>query len=85
MVSATLGAMERLPTLAELAAQAAKAPDGGWSCPKCGCRDWRVANTRESANGNLSRTRICRNCGENGPRIYTTEIPYRSADKSAEP
>lgn len=51
----------------------------GWICPKCGCRDLRVKKTSESASGDIVRTRYCRNCGPNGPRIYTTETPYKVA------
>lgn len=48
-----------------------------WLCPQCGCRDWGVLDTRESADGNLSRTRYCRNCGKDGPRMYTDELPRK--------
>jgi hypothetical protein len=62
------------PTAAQLAAQCGNDP---WVCPRCGCRDWRVLDTRDVSNGNLARTRICRHCGKDGPRIYTEEKPYR--------
>lgn len=63
------------PTMAELATQGNG--QGPWACPTCGCRNWRVLDTREAANGNIGRTRHCRLCGPDGPRIYTEESPYR--------
>lgn len=53
-----------------------------WICPKCGCRDWRVLDTRECSGGNVGRTRYCRHCGPGGPRIYTEEAPYKTTDPS---
>jgi transcriptional regulator NrdR family protein len=60
-------------SLAEYYAEAAG--NDPWLCPQCGCRDLRVLDTRELADGNIARTRVCRNCGPEGPRIYTTERP----------
>lgn len=53
-----------------------------WICSVCGCRDWRVLDTREASGGNVGRTRYCRHCGPTGPRIYTEETPYRSSVSS---
>lgn len=70
------------PTMAELAAQSnGVAP---WTCPVCGCRDWRTLDTKEAANGNITRTRYCRHCGKGGPRIYTEESPYRTNDSDSD-
>ena len=34
-----------------------------WACPRCGCRDWRVANTYGcKTDQSIHRRRICRNC-----------------------
>ena len=49
------------PTMAELARTAAVAPPG-LVCRKCGCKDFRVRNTRSGANV-IRRYRICRHCG----------------------
>ena len=81
MVSATLEGMELMqpherPTAQELAGGSA----AGWTCRKCGCRDLRTLDTREQADGNIARTRYCRHCGPSGPRIYTTEAPYKVAE-----
>lgn len=48
------------PSLAQLAAQSNSDP---WACPRCGCRDWRVANTYEcKTDASIHRRRICRHC-----------------------
>lgn len=41
----------------------------GICCPRCGCRDLRVQNTRQS-NGFIKRWRVCRHCDR---RIVTQE------------
>lgn len=51
---------EKRPTLNELAAET-NASDP-WSCPKCGCKDWRVYKTYDCKDGTKRRTRCCRNC-----------------------
>jgi hypothetical protein len=37
-------------------------PGGGLACRKCGCRDFRVRDTRR-ADGFIRRYRVCRYCG----------------------
>lgn len=59
--------------------------DPSWECPRCGCRDWRVLDTREAADGSVGRTRYCRYCGKLGPRLYTEERPYRASESSEVP
>lgn len=60
-------------TLAQLFAEARGADP--WACPRCGCKDWIVHDTRDNARGNRDRTRLCRHCGRNGPRLMTEETP----------
>lgn len=44
-----------------------------WACPRCGCRDWRVRDSRlEDGNEPRKRQRVCRNC--NGI-LPTQELP----------
>jgi len=43
----------------------------GLTCPKCGCADLRVLNTRQSM-GRVIRYRQCRHCGR---RVITYEAP----------
>ncbi len=53
-------------TLAEMARETQRleaAAQNGIACPKCGCRDWRVASTRRD-EGAIRRYRVCRYCGE---------------------
>jgi len=34
-----------------------------WVCPRCGCRDWRVANTYHTKTDSaIHRRRVCRHC-----------------------
>jgi hypothetical protein len=81
MATATLEAMEQPKTLEELAAEASRSPDGGWTCPRCECRhlikpsykNWDVANTYALSSGNTRRNRICRNCGQ--ASLRTEEVP----------
>ncbi len=61
-------------TLEEMAAEAAGCAD--WTCPRCGCKDWRVHDTADISGGKR-RVRICRHCGVLGPRLYTMETPER--------
>lgn len=42
----------------------------GIACPKCGCRDLRVFQTRKHAGGKVVRIRLCRYCQR---KIITTE------------
>jgi hypothetical protein len=52
--------------------QAAEAEADPWACRSCGCRDWRVADSRLRGTGPRRRERICRHCGEPLP---TQELP----------
>ena len=77
---------ERKPrkSLSQMAAEAGGNIDGDgqirFKCPRCGCEDLRTMRTGENAAGNVVRTRYCRLCGRDGPRIYTHESPYRVSD-----
>lgn len=42
-----------------------------WRCQRCGCRDWRVADSR-LVGATRNRQRVCRNCATPLP---TQEIP----------
>ena len=42
----------------------------GLTCPRCGCADLRVLNTRHSL-GRIVRYRLCRHCGR---RVTTYEV-----------
>ena len=42
----------------------------GLTCPRCGCADLRVCNTRHSL-GRIVRYRQCRHCGK---RVTTYEV-----------
>jgi transcriptional regulator NrdR family protein len=55
-------------TLQEMAADAARGSDGTISCPKCGCRDFRVYKT-ERGNEATFRYKACRHCGT---KVLTT-------------
>lgn len=44
----------------------------GIECPRCGCRDLRVYNTRRVGRV-VRRIRVCRHCGR---RVITTEKAY---------
>ena len=60
--SASEAKPDERPTLAQLAAHSNANP---WACPRCGCRDWRVANTYDcKTDSSIHRRRICRNCNE---------------------
>ena len=50
-------------------AQTDKPRPPGLVCPRCGCADLRVVNTKQRAN-RVSRRRECRHCGK---RITTSE------------
>jgi hypothetical protein len=55
------------------AAIAAEAENGDpWACRACGCRDWRVRDSRLTGAGPRKRERVCRNCGE---PLTTMELP----------
>lgn len=49
-------------TLQEMAADAARGTDGALSCPKCGCRDFRVYKTERGSEATF-RYKACRHCG----------------------
>lgn len=51
--------MKKRRTLREMAETA---QDDVWKCPRCGCRDWRVASTYLRKDGYKRRTIYCRNC-----------------------
>lgn len=68
--------------LAEIAArptlqQMATGTDG-WLCPRCGCQDWRVVDSRWSDAGRR-RQRVCRHCKH---VFHSLEVPV---DPPAEP
>lgn len=42
-----------------------------WACPRCGCKDWRVVDSR-LVGGARKRQRACRHCHTNLP---TLEVP----------
>jgi DNA-directed RNA polymerase subunit M/transcription elongation factor TFIIS len=52
---------EERPTAAELA-YGDQSSTAGLECPHCGCRDFRVRNTRAGDNV-IKRYRVCRHCG----------------------
>jgi predicted RNA-binding Zn-ribbon protein involved in translation (DUF1610 family) len=59
-------------TLAEMKADSmAREGSSAWACPKCGCKDFRVARTWHLGN-NKKRLRECRHCGET---LTTCEVP----------
>lgn len=60
---------DRRPTLEELAAQANGTDP--WACPRCGCKDWRVRDTR-FRDDTVKRQRVCRHCKT---PIVTREVP----------
>ena len=67
---------ERL-TLADYASRS-NSGSHAWDCPRCGCRDWRVTDSRYAEGGRVRRrTRHCRHCGYS---IYTHEAPARPAN-----
>lgn len=47
------------------------AADDLWACPRCGDKDWRVADSRFDGT-ERRRQRVCRNCHESLP---TVELP----------
>ena len=55
------------PTARELAARG----NMPWACPACGCRDWRVIDSRWKG-GDKVRERRCRHCHHPLP---TSEVP----------
>lgn len=59
-------------SLRQLADEAAEA-DGAnpWACPRCGCTDWRVVDSRLIGT-TRRRQRACRNCHT---AIPTLEVP----------
>jgi len=63
------------PSLSQLAAQGT---GEGWECPRCGCCDWRVIESRQYGDIR-KRIRMCRHCGK---RLNTVETlaEKRSAD-----
>jgi len=62
-------------TLAQLSEEA---NGGDYSCPRCGCKDWRgeqnseVERTIHPNGGSTVRKRICRHCGQS--RFETREV-----------
>lgn len=63
---------KQMRTLAQMAAAAAKCEDSdAWACKACGCRDWRVADSRMVGNAR-KRQRYCRHCGQ---PMTTLEVP----------
>jgi len=62
---------ERRPTLAEYRAQGQSGD--AWTCPRCGCRDWRTPYGWRLLNGDKRRKKVCRNCGKEA--MITTETP----------
>lgn len=61
---------DQRPSARQIAAQAS----GGnpWECRVCGCKDWRVRDSRYNGDGPRKRERACRHCGE---PLTTQEIP----------
>jgi hypothetical protein len=55
------------PSLSQLAAQGT---GEGWECPRCGCCDWRVIESRQYGDIR-KRIRACRHCGK---RLNTIEV-----------
>ena len=69
--------MHERPSLGEYAARARGAE--GWECPRCGCTDWRVANSYfVPSSDSRNRTRFCRHCKQ---VIYTREVLVDSVDE----
>jgi transcription elongation factor Elf1 len=64
-IAQRLHELQQRPTLQQLQAIA-----GEWACPRCGCEDWRVVDSRMVDNGR-KRIRACRNCSQ---RLQTIEI-----------
>lgn len=48
----------------------ARDTDDGWECPRCGCRDWRVVDSRQFGDVR-KRLRACRHCHQT---IKTSEV-----------
>ncbi len=72
--------MDNPKTLAQYQAEANRQPDGGWACPRCGCKDLRgednsgVESTRNpNSEQVIRRRRICRHCGQHV--MVTKEVP----------
>jgi transcriptional regulator NrdR family protein len=65
-------------TLRELAAAANAAGPDPWACRRCGCKDWRVVDSR-MATGERKRKRVCRHCGQGF--IDTSEVPVPEGHK----
>jgi hypothetical protein len=67
-VVARLAEIASRPTLSQLAL----APGvDGWKCPRCGCEDWRVVDSRFTGDARR-RVRVCRHCKQ---QIQTSEVP----------
>lgn len=54
--------IEPRPTLAQYQREAQAAQGISWTCPRCGCKDWRVYDTRQTHDGGPRRLRCCRHC-----------------------
>ncbi len=65
-------------TLQQLAIEAAQSQNADpWACPRCGCKDWRVAGTYVR-NGKRRRQRVCRHCHQT---LITYEVPVQPGFK----
>jgi hypothetical protein len=65
-VARKLAEIQSRPTLSQMALAAGV---DGWKCPRCGCEDWRVVDSRFTGDGRR-RTRVCRHCKQ---QIQTVE------------
>ena len=64
---------KKRPTLGELASKS----NDPWTCPKCGCRDWRTINSYLCKDGTRHRRKYCRNC-------YHIRTTYESFEKPSD-
>jgi len=58
------------PTIAQMRAQT---NGEGWECPRCGCCDWRVVDSRQFGE-TRRRVRACRHCHAVIRTIETLEV-----------
>lgn len=59
----------------------ARDTDDGWECPRCGCRDWRVVDSRQFGDVR-KRLRACRHCHQT---IKTSEVMDAEAGTTSTP
>lgn len=61
MIVAADRSSERLQTHERPTLQQMSSGGEGWECPRCGCHDWRVVDSRFT-DGARRRIRACRHC-----------------------